>query len=338
MNARRVLSAVGRVAAALAVMLLAASLTFVVFCRSWAFTWGATSREAAAAMPGDALVAAAGTVSTRAVTIEAPVEQVWPWLVQFGQGRGGLYSYDWAERLAGVDVVNADRVLPEHQRIAVGDLIWVTQDGYPAKLVFVVAEVVPPRSLVLAFTEDPRPGVVPPRTGWTWSFTLTPDGPSRTRLVLRSRNEPFPNAVARGATAGLIDPIDFVMSRKTLLGIKERAERLAGRDTASPAEPLLWLALAIGGLATAVLAVRRRLSAPWRLGAGAVAAALLALALFRGFPNPLYAVLVDAAVAAALITQVVMERRSRQDASAMRVTAAPSSTPSGGRMSITPPP
>jgi hypothetical protein len=252
-------------------------------------------------MPGDELVADAATVSTRAVTIEAPVARVWPWLVQFGQGRGGLYSYDRAERLVGVDVTNTDRILPEHQRIAVGDLIWVTQDGYPAKLVFAVAAVVPQRSLVLAFTEDPRAGVVPATTGWTWSFTLAGAGPDRTRLVLRSRNEPFPNAIARGVTAGLIDPIDFVMSRKTLLGIKERAETLAGRDVSSPAEPLLWVALGVGAVASIVLAVTRRLSTPYRLGAGVTSAALLALALVRGFPNPLYAIGVDAVVAAALI-------------------------------------
>jgi hypothetical protein len=298
---RRIAGAVGRIAAGVAVLLLAASLTFVLFCRSWAFTWGATAGEASAAMPGDELVVDAATVSTRAVTIDAPAHEVWPWLVQFGQGRGGLYSYDWAERLAGVDVTNADRILPQHQSIAVGDLVWVTQEGYPAGLVFVVAEVVPRQALVLAFTENARASTVPAQTGWTWTFTLTGAGPDRTRLILRSRNEPFPNVIARGATAAVIDPIDFVMSRKTLLGIKERAERLAGRDTSSPAEPLLWLAVGVGALAVTVLAVTRRLPAPYRLAAAATAAGLLALALFRGFPNPVYAILVAAAVSGTVI-------------------------------------
>jgi hypothetical protein len=282
-------------------MLLAASVTYVLFCRSWAFTWGATAQEVAATMPGDGLVGHAATVSTRAVTIAAPVDQVWPWLVQFGQGRGGLYSYDWAERLVGVDMTNADRIRPEHQRLAVGDLVWVTQEGYPAGLVFTVAEIVAPRVLVLAFTEDPRVGVVPTRTGWTWTFTLASVGPDRTRLVLRSRNEPFPNAFARGLTAGVIDPVDFVMSRKTLLGIKERAERLAGRAPSSPAEPLLWLGLGIAAIGTAVVALTRRLPAPDRLGAAATMAGLLALALFRGFPNPLYAIVVDVFVAGTVL-------------------------------------
>jgi hypothetical protein len=298
---RRIVGAVLRFGAAMAVLVLATSLTFVLSCRSWAFTWGATAQEAASAMPGDGLVADATTISTRAVTIEASAEYVWPWLVQFGQGRGGLYSYDWAERLAGVDVTNADRILPEHQRIAVGDLIWVTQDGYPAGLVFTVAEVVPRQVLVLAFTEDPHAGVVPAGTGWTWTFTLTSTGPERTRLVLRSRNVPFPGAITRGATAAVIDPIDFIMSRKTLLGIKERAERLAGRDPSSPAEPLFWVALCVGGVAATVLAVTRRLPAPHRLVAAATAAGLLALALFRGFPDPVYAIAAATAVTGVVI-------------------------------------
>jgi hypothetical protein len=91
------------------------------------------------------------------------------------------------------------------------------------------------------------------------------------------------------------------MSRKTLLGIKERAERLAGRDPSSPAEPLLWLAVGVGALAVTVLAVTRRLPAPYRLGAAATGAGLLALALFRGFPNPVYAILVTAAITGAVL-------------------------------------
>jgi hypothetical protein len=322
---RRIVGAIGRFVAGLAVMLVAASVTYVLYCRSWTFTWGATAREAAAAMPGDELVVDASTASTRAVTIDAPVEDVWPWLVQFGQGRGGLYSYEWAERVVGIDVTNADRILPEHQTIAVGDLVWVTQDGYPAGLVFTVAEVVPLRTLVLAFADDPRSGVVRARTGWTWSFILTAAGPDRTRLVLRSRNEPFPNAIARGVTAAIIDPIDFVMSRKTLLGIKERAERLAGHDPSSPAEPLLWLALGLGAVGATVLAVTRRLPAPHRLGAAATAGGLLALAMFRGFPNPLYAIGVDALIATTLTVAIRQARITPHERHASGAASAPSS-------------
>ena len=122
------------VAAVVAFGILAAATAAAV--GNWASRWGATSAEGAAAMPGDELVGGRLAQSTRAVTIDAPPEKVWPWLVQFGAGRGGLYSYDAAERLLGIDLRNADRILPEDQHIAVGDTIWVTPEGYPANLVW----------------------------------------------------------------------------------------------------------------------------------------------------------------------------------------------------------
>jgi hypothetical protein len=69
--------------------------------------WGATDQEHQATWPGDELVAQPSFVWTNAITIRAHAAQVWPWLVQLGQGRGGLYSYDWLENL----VQDATRLL-----------------------------------------------------------------------------------------------------------------------------------------------------------------------------------------------------------------------------------
>ena len=108
--------------------------------------WGARRAEVEEALPGDELVPRADLGYTRAVTVEAPIAEVWPWVVQIGQGRGGLYSYDGLENLVGCRIHSADRVLPEHQTLQPGDLIKLGPDGYPA---FRVHEVQPPTTLVL---------------------------------------------------------------------------------------------------------------------------------------------------------------------------------------------
>ena len=107
---------------------------------------GRPPAEAEGALPGDELVPRADLGYTRAVTVEAPVAEVWPWLAQIGQGRGGLYSYDGLENLLGCRIHSADHVLPEHQSLRRGDLIRLGPDGYPA---FRVHEVDPPTTLVL---------------------------------------------------------------------------------------------------------------------------------------------------------------------------------------------
>ncbi len=115
--------------------------------------WGALDGEVTDPMPGDGLVPQPQLGYTRAVEIAAPPQQVWPWLVQMGQGRGGLYSFDGLENLVGCDIHSADRVLPDHQVLQVGDLVRLGPVGYPC---FRVAAVEPGASLVLVGA-DPRP-------------------------------------------------------------------------------------------------------------------------------------------------------------------------------------
>ena len=98
-------------------------------CTAWWRDLGSTTgapptRNTRATWPGDRLLARPDYVWTNAVTIERPAEQVWPWLVQLGQGRGGLYSYDWLENLVGCDIHSADRILPQFQQpLRVGDRV-----------------------------------------------------------------------------------------------------------------------------------------------------------------------------------------------------------------------
>lgn len=107
-----------RVFVGLGIMLLVVILSYLGI-RSWYLHWGATETEISQAMPGD--LDQIGW--TRAITIDATPEQVWPWLVQWGQGRGGWYSYDWLENLFGLDIHTAKQILPEYQNLAVGDPI-----------------------------------------------------------------------------------------------------------------------------------------------------------------------------------------------------------------------
>jgi hypothetical protein len=169
--------------------------------RPWLLRWGATREETHQARPGDALVPEPGIQSTRAITIHAPVDAVWPWLAQIGQDRGGFYSYEWLENLAGCDMHNADRIHPEWQRRAVGEIVRLhPQTGLRVTLFE------PNRVLALE--------------NWG-AFVLERLDAHTTRLIARSRSPRGPFSLAM-ALVGEIP--HFVMERAMLLGIKRRAE------------------------------------------------------------------------------------------------------------------
>jgi hypothetical protein len=181
--------------------------------------WGATKGECEAVLPGDELIPEPVDVITRAVTVNAPVEEVWRWLVQIGQDRGGLYSYDSLENAAGLRIRSTERVRPEWQHLHVGDAVRLVRPGWLGLhdgVALPVVRVEPGRSIVLRQQ--------PPASPWdgVWSFHVLPHGLGRSRLVSRSRT-------ARGGyllwLAGqAIDPVALAMTRRMLLGIKARAE------------------------------------------------------------------------------------------------------------------
>lgn len=181
--------------------------------RPWHQRWGATTDETTAAMAGDELVPSPNWMTTRAITIDAPPAAVWPWLVQMGYRRGGLYTYDWLdERLGVLDRPSANSVFPQFQDLAVGDTIPIGNDpGWP------VAALERERTLVFDIRR--------PRLHITWSFLLTPTAGGGTRLVLRYRGLAQPH-LTEWPLYALLDVGEFVMTRKMLLGIRERAERL----------------------------------------------------------------------------------------------------------------
>lgn len=191
--------------------------------------YGATDTELAQEMPGDDLVRRPKLGYTRAITIEAPPHEVWRWLVQFGQGRAGFYSYDALENLVGCGIHSVDEILPDHQSLAVGDLIRSGRDGQPC---WQVMDVDPDNHLVLFGAGTPaQPGVpevaedIPDRgyAASTWQWLLEPrDGGRATRLLVRGRTTYSP---PQSWLWHLVEPLNYVMERRMLEGIRARAER-----------------------------------------------------------------------------------------------------------------
>jgi hypothetical protein len=177
--------------------------------------WGATDEEIAATQPGDGLISDANVTATRAITIRRSPDVIWPWIAQIGQGRGGFYSYDFLENLLGFDIHSADRVVPEWQRLEVGDEVRLA-----AKAGLNAAIVEPGHALVL---QGSLPIAQRPPFDSTWAFILDAQPDGTTRLLSRERY-----GYKRWWAPFVVEPtqaISFVMSRKMLLGIRERAER-----------------------------------------------------------------------------------------------------------------
>lgn len=122
---------VGRVLLSLVILSAVFAITYVL-ARPWISTWGATRAEATRTLPGDELVLDPTSTNTLAVTIDAPPERVWRWLVQMGVGRGGFYNFLFVENtLMRIGVHNADGIHPEWQDVEVGDHFWFTPKDYP---------------------------------------------------------------------------------------------------------------------------------------------------------------------------------------------------------------
>jgi hypothetical protein len=186
-------------------------ITFLIvyfgWLREWQMTWGATEEEISRTMMGDELLIDPDLNATRVVEIEAPPEQVWPWLVQMGYGRGGLYSFG---KLDNGGMPSADRIIPEFQDLKVGDLILPTLK---------VIEMEGNTSMLWVFQEGAGP--------WenaTWSWVLYPTKEGHTRLVSRLRQEYSFDSLQEIITWSLIDPLEIFLMRTTLVGIKHRVE------------------------------------------------------------------------------------------------------------------
>lgn len=209
-----------RASALTALVAVAGLAAYCGLVRPRLLTWGATPDELQRTWPGDELLANPPYQATRAITIRATPAEVWPWLMQLGQDRGGFYSYDWLENLLGADIHSADQLIPGLADRRMGDAVWLgSADRYGDRVKNVVAMIEHERAMVLVDAQDARTLASGGRARrWTWAFILEPAGQRSTRLIVRSRGRCFNQLIA---------PIHFLMEHKMLRGIKGRAERCA---------------------------------------------------------------------------------------------------------------
>lgn len=188
--------------------------------RQYYRNWGTTKDECETPLPGDELVEQPAVQTTEGVWIEAPAADVWPWLVQMGQDRGGLYSYEKLENLVGMKHRNADRIHPEWQKLAVGDVVRMFPRGWMGLRDGVglpVVELIEGQAIVLRLQPPDLP------VDGVWSFHVMPRWEDRSRLLVRTRLRMRVPGEAVGAEAA--GPVMSLMTRGMLLGIKRRVEQ-----------------------------------------------------------------------------------------------------------------
>jgi hypothetical protein len=230
---------------------------YLAFLHPWLMAWGATAEEQRMVLPGDELIPDGAPRITRAITIDAPAERVWPWLLQIGQDRAGFYSYDWLENLVTGDIHNADAIHGEWQQRAVGDKVPMARadilGGRLGDAIYLPVKLVEPGRAI---------GNVP------CMLVLQRVDADTTRLLCREAVAPDPSQPAEGIGGKLFqwlvwDPMHFVVEGRMLLGIKARAEgRVQPAPLLGAAARLGWLA---AGVAVLGLFLARRRWWPWLL-------------------------------------------------------------------------
>ena len=278
----------GQVSLGTVVLAAVAALTYVLLL-PWISTWGATKEEASMGLPGDQLVPNPSTQSTLAVTIDAPPEKVWPWLVQMGVDRAGFYNYLFVENtLLRLGVRNADRIHPEWQDIEVGDEFRFKPEGYPGP---------PLPGPEVAVVQKNRALLMCDRVGercanGTWQFVLSRQKEGATRLLLRSRDGSL------DVFDRVLGPGIYVMNRGMLLGIEHNAEGAPSERSLTERISLISVVAAALGL-VAMLLPRRRW--PQTLIVASVGACLTTLVFFVFYPSVVSGLLLDSAVLGALL-------------------------------------
>lgn len=232
-------------------------------------TWGATPEEVASAQPGDAILSSPLSNWTNAITIQAPPEQVWPWVAQLGDSRGGYYSYTFIENRIGallgvedynITYVNANEIHPEWQNPQKHDLL--------IKMLLEVYDLQPGEWLLANSVNEAM--------GWSWLFRVYPHaGGQASRLVVRFRGAPAtPEAEPNAMMGVMMDAGDFVMTNKMLKGIALRAEGGSEPAWIETLEIGLWFGALLPGLIAAVLYLFKK---NWRPALAVAVAAVIAI-------------------------------------------------------------
>lgn len=211
---------------------------YALFIRPWQLHWGATKEEVHQPLPGDAWIPHPKMESTRAITIQARQADVWSWLVQMGTGRAGWYSYAWLENLLprgaiGAGITNAEQILPAFQHLKVGDSIPLSPTTGITVAALDAPHVLALRVSMSALTgmplapDEPKPDAY---LDGSWVFVLEALDEQSTRLIERVRADYQPRLWLAPLVYLFAEPAFFVMERKMLLGIKQRAERGGSKE------------------------------------------------------------------------------------------------------------
>ena len=220
------------------VVVAAVLLAVPLVARPWFLHWGATREEVQRQWPGDELTSPRSGNATRAITIRASAAQVWPWIVQIGQDRGGFYSYTWLENLLRCDMHNAQNIVPGWQSRHTGDTVWMCDRArFGGRGRTIVAELAREQAMILAAPSDAEAVAKTGRApSGTWGFVLDRIDAHQTRLIMRTRGGDTQGILGSLGSWFVFDPAHFIMERRMLIGIKQRAERnaSAGRQAGQP--------------------------------------------------------------------------------------------------------
>jgi hypothetical protein len=208
-------------------VLVVAGLTYHLGLRNWCMRWGATDAEVHSTLPADDLFPAYASQATHAITVQAPPQKIWPWLMQIGEDRSGFYSYTILENLFGADMPKIERPVPEWKPRVPGEIVWfATPKRFGGQGRMTAAIVEPDRVFAMIMPNDwQRIHNSERAQEGVWSFTLQPLAGGRTRLIARLRGGTPPTLAGRLAGRLFWEPAHFVMEQKMLRRIRDLAER-----------------------------------------------------------------------------------------------------------------
>jgi hypothetical protein len=233
----------------LSVTVAAIGGVFYVAVRPWYLNWGTTAVERTSPLPGDEIVPDAPTQNTRAITIHAPVADVWPWVAQTGQDRGGFYSFDLLENLVGCKMPTVDVLRRDKQVWQVGDKLWMYPSDQAGGTGFATLRTYVPGRVLGFATRMIGASLDEPEVA-SWTFVLEPIDAGTTRLLIRGRGLARPSLLGVTFDRAIFEPIHFVMERRMMLGLKELAETGARSRRLNHVHILLWIiAAGLGGIA-----------------------------------------------------------------------------------------
>jgi len=208
------------------VLLISFFLLYTAVLRPWHHQWGTVGAEATQALPGDNLIPVAINQVTHGITIAAPPEKIWPWLMQLGQERSGFYSYTRLENLIGADMPEVHYLRPDWSSRSVGQLVWFgTPKRFKGQAKMTAAVVDPPHAFVMVSVNDwQKISSGASGTEGSWGFYLTPIDATHTRLLARLRSGPPRSIGAHFLGSAFWDPMHFIMERKMLETLKHLSE------------------------------------------------------------------------------------------------------------------